>query len=92
MTGSEIPLWRIGSPQYNGWDRRRFPMQYKFVDISELKSYPTPRERSPEEEAAIIAQYKAERTIEALEADYQNIDNQLAESIPAEQLLSELQE
>ena len=67
-------------------------MNFKIVDISEVKSYPPPQALTPEQESAIIAQYKAERTPEAVEADYQDIENQLAEGIPAEHLLRELQE
>lgn len=66
-------------------------MKYKLVDIAKVDCFPQPGEPlTPEEEAAILAQYRAERTPEALEADYQDIEKQVAEGVPAEQLLREL--
>jgi hypothetical protein len=67
-------------------------MKIKFIDISEATSIPAVRDLTPEEEAAIIAEYKAERTPEALDADYHDFDKQFAEGVPAEQLLQELEE
>lgn len=65
-------------------------MGKKFIDISDATSFPPPWEISAEEEAAIIAQYKRERTPEAIEADYQGFEKQFEEGVPAEQLLQEL--
>jgi hypothetical protein len=67
-------------------------MKIKFIDISEATSIPALRNLTPEEEAAIIAEYKATRTPEALEADYADFEKQFAEGVPAEQLLRELEE
>jgi hypothetical protein len=65
-------------------------MKKKFIDISEAVSYPVSCDLTPEEEAELIAEYKASRTQEALEADYYDIEKQIAESIDAEELLKEL--
>jgi hypothetical protein len=66
-------------------------MKIKPVDISEVTTIPPLRDLTSEQEAAIIAEYKATRTLEALEADYHDFDKQFAEGIPAEQLLKELE-
>lgn len=65
-------------------------MKYKLVDLSKASFPPPGVPLTAEEVAAIIAQYKAERTPEALEADYRDIERQFAEGVPAEQLLREL--
>lgn len=60
------------------------------IDVSAVKSIPVPRDLTRDEEAAVIAQYKAERTLDELEADYCDFDKQVAEGVPAEQFLNEL--
>ena len=67
-------------------------MKHKWVDISEIKQLPPLRDLTAAEEAEIIAEYKATRTDEALEADYRDFDKQVAEGVPAEQLLQELED
>ncbi len=67
-------------------------MKKRLIKLSEAVSFPVPRELTPEEEAAILAEYKAERTPEALDADYQDFEKQFAEGVPAEQFLQELEE
>jgi hypothetical protein len=67
-------------------------MQVKLINISDAEVIPVPRDITPEEEAVVVADYKSARTLAALEADYQNMDKQLADGIPAEQLLQELTE
>ena len=67
-------------------------MKIKLVDISEVTTIPPLRDLSPQEEAAIIAEYIATRTPEALEADYHDFEKQFAEGVPADQLLTELQD
>ena len=66
-------------------------MKPKFIDISQVTTIPPLRDLTAEEEAAVIAEYKATRTLEALEADYQDFEKQIAEGVPAEQLLRELE-
>ena len=65
-------------------------MVRKSIDVSEATTIPIPRDLPPAEEATVIAQYKAERTPEALQADYGDFDKQVAEGVPADQLLKEL--
>ena len=67
-------------------------MAIKLIDVSSIVSFPAPVDLTPEEEAAVIAQYKAERALEDLEAEYSDFDKQAAEGVPAEQLLKELRE
>ncbi len=67
-------------------------MKIKFIDIADATYFPAPRDLTPEEEAAAIAEYKATRTPEALDADYQDFDKKFAAAVPAEQLLQELAE
>jgi hypothetical protein len=67
-------------------------MKIKFIDISEFTSIPPLRDLTPEEEAAVIAEYKAERTDDALDADYHDFEKQFAAGVPAEQLLQELED
>ena len=64
----------------------------KWIDISEVTSIPALRDLTPDEEAAVLAEYKATRTPEALDADYHDFKKQFAEAVPAEQLLQELEE
>lgn len=66
-------------------------MKIKLIDISKVTSIPPLRDLTPEEEAAIIAEYKASRSQEDLEADYHDFEKQFAEGVPAEQLLRELE-
>jgi hypothetical protein len=67
-------------------------MVRKAIDVSEATAFPVPRDLTPEEEAAVIAQYKSDRTPEALEADYVDFEKQVAAGVPAEQLLNELRD
>jgi hypothetical protein len=67
-------------------------MKIKFIDISEVTSIPPLRDLTSEELALVIAEYKATRTDEALDADYADFDKKIAEGVPAEQLLKELEE
>jgi hypothetical protein len=64
----------------------------KPIPVADVKSFPPPRDLTPEEENAIIAQYKAERSREDLEGEYGDFDQQVAEGVSAEQLLKELRE
>jgi hypothetical protein len=66
-------------------------MKFKLVDISKVTTIPPLRELTPEDEAALIAEYIASRTPEQLDADYNDFDKQFAEGVPAEQLLRELE-
>jgi hypothetical protein len=67
-------------------------MPKKIVDLSDAAPVPAPWDLAPEEEAAIIAQYMAGRTLEALEEDYRDFEKQVAEGVPAEELLKQLKE
>jgi hypothetical protein len=67
-------------------------MTSKTIDIANVTSIPTPRELTPEEEAALIAEYRATRTAEALESDYADFDKQVADGVPAEQLLKDMRD
>ena len=44
-------------------------MKVKLINIADAESVSIPAEITPEEEAALLAQYKASRTPEALAAD-----------------------
>jgi hypothetical protein len=67
-------------------------MTKKLIGISEATNFPAPWEISAEEEAAITAQYKLERTPEAIEEDYRDFERQIEEGVPAEQLLKALKQ
>jgi hypothetical protein len=67
-------------------------MEYKFIDISEPTLIPPPRELTAEEETEMLKQYKATRTPDILDAEYQDFEKQVAEGILAEDLLRELQD
>ena len=67
-------------------------MPRKIVDISPTGPFPAPWEITPEEEAAIIAAYMADRTPESLERDYHDFEKQVAEGVDAEELLRQLEE
>jgi hypothetical protein len=67
-------------------------MKAKLINIADAVSVSLPNELSPDEEAALVAQYKSERSLDALEADYDDLDKQIANGVPAEQLLKELQD
>jgi hypothetical protein len=69
----------------------RCDMKIKLVNISEVTTIPPVPDLTPEEEAALIADYIKSRTQEQVEADYRDFDRQFAEGIPAEQLLRELE-
>ena len=67
-------------------------MKAKLINIADAVAITIPGELTPDEEAALVAQYKSERTLEALEADYCDLDKQIAAGVSAEQLLKELQD
>lgn len=62
----------------------------KLINISEATSFPAPRELTPEEESALIAQWKKERPQAVLDEEYRDFDEQVANGVSAEQLLKEL--
>src|ERR1700677_4181274 len=72
--------------------REDYDMEYKFIDISEPTLIPPPRELTAEEETEMLKQYKATRTPDILDAEYQDFEKQVAEGILAEDLLRELQD
>ena len=65
-----------------------------FIDIGEGISIPVPRELKPEEEAAIIAQYKAKLDLRKLESECKELLEQLEKGtlVSAEEVLRELEE
>jgi hypothetical protein len=65
-------------------------MTNKPIPVADVTSIPPPRDLSPEEELAIIAEYKAERLQDDLDGEYRDFDQQVADGVPAEQLLKEL--
>jgi hypothetical protein len=67
-------------------------MKIKLIDISEAVSYPLTRNLTPEEEAMLLAEYKATRTAEALDLDYADFEKKIAEGVSAEQLLQDLED
>jgi hypothetical protein len=67
-------------------------MKIKFIDISEVTSIPPLRDLTAEELVTVIAEYKATRTAEALDADYADFGKKIAEGVSAEQLLQDLED
>ncbi len=70
-------------------------MKVKLIDISQINGpidIPEPRVLTPEEEAAIIAQYKAERDPVQMEAEYKELLEQFhrGELVDATELLREI--
>ncbi|MCI0684399.1 MAG: hypothetical protein L0Y71_19990 [Gemmataceae bacterium] len=70
-------------------------MNIKLIDITQINGpidIPEPRDLTPEEEAAIIARYKAERDPEQMEAEYKELLEQFhrGELVDATELLREI--
>ncbi len=62
----------------------------KPIPVADVTSIPPQRDLTAEELAAIVTKYKTERSLEDLEEDYRDFDQQVADGVPAEQLLKEL--
>jgi hypothetical protein len=62
----------------------------KPIPAADVTFFPPPRDLTPEEEKAIIAQYKAERSLEDLEGEYGDFDRQVADGLPAKALLAQM--
>jgi len=65
-------------------------MGFKLINLADAVELPVPGDLTPQDEAIVIAQYKGARTLEALQIDYQDIDQQIADGVSAEDLLREL--
>jgi hypothetical protein len=71
-------------------------MKYKFIDITEIKGpidWPEPRNLTPEEEAELIAQYKAQIDPVQLEAECRQLLEQYerGELVDADELLRDIE-
>lgn len=70
--------------------------KYKFIDLTKPHGpiiWSEPREATPEEEAEIIKQYKAQLDYAEMEAEYVNImaQHERGELMDAEELLREIE-
>jgi hypothetical protein len=72
-------------------ETRSREMKIKIKNISEVVTIPAPRDLTAAEHAALVAEHKKERTLQALEADYRDFEAQVAAGVPADELLKELE-
>ena len=69
-------------------------MEYRLVPITDNISVPAPKDLPVEQEAQWIAHYKETHDIEAMEAEYRELERQIKEDkwISLDQVLKELEE